>query len=363
MSGEFDPIRVLGMMSGTSLDGVDAAVLETDGIGAVSFGKSGFEPYSDQERDVLRQALGKWPGPDLEDAEEIVLGAHARLAARFEADVIGFHGQTLAHDPDKGRTHQLGDGAKLAALAGRKVVWDFRTLDMKEGGQGAPLAPFYHHALAKAAGLTEPVAFLNLGGVANVTWADPRIEAPEDNAALLAFDTGPANALLDDFLSKHAGMPYDEGGAFAARGVVHPAILNALDGVAYLDRPAPKSLDRDDFAHLLPQLDTLKPEDGAATLTTITASCVGRAIPHLPDNPQRWFVCGGGRHNKTMIDMISSEIGRTVEPVEVIGFDGDMLEAQAFAWLAVRVMRRLPTSAPTTTGCRAPVGGGQVSSA
>lgn len=201
MATDFEPVRVLGMMSGTSMDGVDAAVVETDGEGSIAFGPSSFNPYTDAERMVLREALGKWPGPGLSHAKKLVLQAHKRVARGTDVELVGFHGQTLAHDPEAGRTHQLGDGALLAELLGCDVVWDFRAADMKTGGQGAPLAPFFHHALARHVGLVEPVAFLNLGGVGNVTWVDPGHERPEDPGALMAFDTGPGNALLDDFFA------------------------------------------------------------------------------------------------------------------------------------------------------------------
>lgn len=361
MSVEFGPIRVLGMMSGTSIDGVDAAVVETDGEGFLRFHESGFEPYSDAERTLLRGALGKWPSQELKPVHDVVLDVHARLAKRFDVEVIGFHGQTLAHDPAAGRTHQLGDGATLAKMTSQKVVWDFRSEDMNAGGQGAPLAPFFHHALARLSGLSEPVAFLNLGGVANVTWVDPSVTKPEVDGALLAFDTGPANALIDDFVAKSTGQAYDKDGALASKGRIHQPVLDELSRVDYLNMAPPKSLDRDDFVQLVAHLEGMSPEDGAATLTEVTAVCIGRALPFLPSIPARWFACGGGRHNATMMRTISDNVGCAVEPVEALGFDGDMLEAQAFAWLAVRVMRGLPTSAPSTTGCKSPVSGGTIS--
>lgn len=363
MATEFEPIRVLGLMSGTSIDGVDAAVLETDGEGAITFGPTSFEPYSKAERAVLRKVMGSWPGPGLEQAAELVLEAHKRAALGKDVHAVGFHGQTLAHDPDGARTHQLGCGATLAKMLGRDVIWDFRTADMTAGGQGAPLAPFYHHALARRAGLTQPVAFLNLGGVANVTWVNPQVARPEAPGALVAFDTGPANALLDDFLSARAGLAFDEDGRLAARGTANQSVLDELSDLTYLAKPAPKSLDRDSFAHVLTRLTGCTLEDGAATLTAITASCVGRAVDLMPVAPTKWFACGGGRHNLTMMAMIEDAIGADIKPVEALGFDGDMLEAQAFAWLAVRVMRGLPTSCPSTTGCTSPVSGGIISRA
>lgn len=359
MSAEFPPRRVLGMMSGTSFDGVDAAVVETDGVGVLRLLESGFEPYSEAERQILRDAMGQWPSEALAKAHEVVLDAHGRLAARFDADLIGFHGQTLAHDPANGRTHQLGDGARLAQMTKRAVVWDFRTQDMMAGGQGAPLAPFFHHALARKLELAEPVAFLNLGGVANISWVDPTIAAPEETGAIVAFDTGPANALIDDLVSSATQQRFDQGGKLASAGSVNASILEHLDDYGYLNANPPKSLDRDEFASLLALVAALSLEDGAATLVEVTAECVARGMRFLPKRPARWFACGGGRHNTHMMARISDKVGTQLEPIEAVGLDGDMAEAQAFAWLAVRVLRGLPTSAPSTTGCAHPVTGGR----
>lgn len=363
MARDFEPIRVLGMMSGTSMDGVDAAIVETDGEGVINFGPTGFHAYPPDVQKLLHDARGKWPGDDLDAAHEAVIEAHRALASEFDCALIGFHGQTLAHDPAKGRTHQLGNGATLAARVGRDVVWDFRTADMAAGGEGAPLAPFFHFALAKSIGAGETCAFLNLGGVANVTWIDPTKASPEMAGALLAFDTGPANALLNDFMAARTGQAFDENGVVAAKGKVDTNIIAKLIAHPFFVRPAPKSLDRDDFASLLAEIAPLNTEDGAATLTSVTAQSVAAALPHMPEPPRHWYCCGGGRHNTTMMNMISEAIGAKVVPVEEVGFDGDMLEAQAFAWLAVRSLRGLPLSAPSTTGCKRPVSGGRISRA
>jgi len=322
---DFEPISVLGMMSGTSLDGVDGAVVRTDGEGVIEFGGTGFRAYTEGEREALRAALGAWPSDDLENAQEIVLKTHCEVAADLKADLIGFHGQTLAHDPTRARTHQLGDGGLLAKLTGRDVVWDFRTDDMELGGQGAPLAPFFHHALARHLRLSEPVAFLNLGGVGNVSWVNPSVPLPQERGAICAFDTGPANALLDDFLFERTGRAFDEGGGLAAQGRVPAGFLSGL--------------------------------------AALTSACVALSVPHLPARPQKWLVSGGGRHNSAMMAKLRSDLEAPVEAVEAFGLNGDMLEAQAFAWLAVRVLRGLPTSSPDTTGCNGPVSGGKFSKA
>ena len=262
-------MRALGLMSGTSMDGVDAAVLETDGEKIGAFGPSAFAPYPGADRALLREGLGKWPGePGLDAVEARVRAAHAALVARFEGvEVIGFHGQTLAHEPRGRGTHQIGRGDLLAQAAGVPVVWDFRTADVASGGEGAPLVPFFHFACARWIGAGAPLAFLNLGGVGNVTWVDPRRPAPEAPGALVAFDTGPGNALIDDFLRLRLGRPFDEDGAIAATGRVHDTVLDGLARHPYIARKPPKSLDRQDFHPFLDRVATLSTEDGAATST------------------------------------------------------------------------------------------------
>ena len=356
-------MRVLGLMSGTSLDGVDAAVLETDGETVAAFGPTAFRPYGAEDRAELRAALGRWPGePGLEAAEARVRAAHAAAVAGFEGvELVGFHGQTLAHEPRGRGTHQIGRGDRLAAETGLPVVWDFRSADVASGGEGAPLVPFFHFALARAIGATAPVAFLNIGGVANVTWVDPRAAAPEAPGALVAFDTGPGNALLDDFLGQRLGVAFDADGATAAAGRVRAEVLGRIGEHPYIRRAPPKSLDRQDFHGFLETVSELSTEDGAATLAALTVACVADGARHFPAPPGRWLVCGGGRRNRTLMAMLGERSNAAVEPVEAAGLDGDMLEAQAFAFLAVRVLRGLPTSAPSTTGARLPVSGGRVS--
>ena len=352
----------LGMMSGTSLDGVDAAMIDTDGEAIAGFGRSGFRAYGREERAGLRGALGAWPEALGPEVEPLVRKAHAELAADFpEAEVVGFHGQTLAHDPAGRGTHQAGRGDLLAHDIGRAVVWDFRAGDVACGGEGAPLVPFFHFACARAIGATAPVAFLNLGGVGNVTWVDPRQPAPEGPGALMSFDTGPGNALLDDFLFRRRGLPFDPDGEVAAAGRADARILAGLASHPWLQRPPPKSLDRQDFHGFLDQVEALSTEDGAATLTAITIACVAAAARFFPEPPSRWLVAGGGRRNRTLLAGLAAQANVPVEAVEAVGLDGDMLEAQAFGFLAVRVLRGLPTSAPTTTGVRHPVSGGRIS--
>ncbi|WP_281200964.1 anhydro-N-acetylmuramic acid kinase [Neptunicoccus sediminis] len=362
---DFKPIRALGLMSGTSMDGVDGAVLTTDGVEIHDFGESAFRPFTPSEAETLRAAQGLWPGekPDvLQAALKVVQAAHTDLVLEFDTiELVGFHGQTLNHDPDNGRTFQLGDGADLAQRSGIPTVWDFRSNDMVMGGQGAPLAPFFHFACAKWAGLTAPAAFLNLGGVGNVTVVDPSKPSPETTGALLAFDTGPANAPLNDLMTARLGRDFDEDGALAAAGVVDETVLTRVFQRAFFAQKPPKSLDRHDFHDVLDLVDRLGDADAAATLTALPAACVAANQSHLTLPPQNWYVCGGGACNPVMMQELSNRLKGRVSSIEELGLDGDMLEAQAFAYLAVRSYRGLPLSAPATTGCKAPAIGGRYS--
>lgn len=352
---------IAGCMSGTSMDGVDLAVVDTDGLDILALGETRYRPYSATERATIREALGTWPGDDrAEAAARVVEAAHAEVCAGLEdVAAIGFHGQTLSHDPDNRRTHQAGDGARLAELTGRMVVWDFRSTDMAMGGQGAPLAPFYHWACARLIGAGGPLAFLNLGGVGNITWADPQAEAPEAPGALLAFDTGPANAPIDDVMRARGLGDFDADGALAKTGRVARDVVQAAMGARYFARMPPKSLDRNDFADLFDVLAPLPDADAVATLTAIAVASVARAMVHLPEAPAQLLVTGGGRRNGAMMSGLRAALKCPVHAVEAVGLDGDFLEAQAFAYLAARVLNGMPTSAPGSTGVAAPVGGGR----
>ncbi|WP_095589175.1 anhydro-N-acetylmuramic acid kinase [Actibacterium ureilyticum] len=357
------PVWALGAMSGTSLDGVDAALLQTDGDRILAFGETGYRPYDADQQAVLRAALGARPGAARADAAaRVVEDVHAALLSEFPAaQLVGFHGQTLFHDPDNGLTFQAGDGQILAEVLDRPVVWDFRSTDVRLGGQGAPLAPFYHHACARFIGATEPLVFLNLGGVGNLTWVDPRIAAPDAPGALLAFDTGPANAPINDLMQDRLGQPFDAGGAVARQGTVAEGALELFLDEGYFLKLPPKSLDRDDFKVMLDLVRELSDADAAATMCAMAASAVMRGMEHCPEPPARVLVTGGGRKNPVLMQMLAAGLDCPVVPIKEAGLDGDMLEAQAFAYLAVRVARGLPTSAPGTTGVATPVGGGQIS--
>jgi anhydro-N-acetylmuramic acid kinase len=354
-----DRLLALGLMSGTSCDGVDAALVETDGRSAITCGSWLSEPYDAAFHDRLRSVLGG--RGNVAAVERELTERHAQavrdLLARQRiapgtVDVIGFHGQTILHEPERGRTWQIGDGALLAGLTGIDVVNDFRSADVAAGGQGAPFVPLFHAALAAA--LPRPLAVLNIGGVANVTW----IGEDGVDGELIAFDTGPGNAMLNDWALRHTGRPADIGGVLAAGGRVDAGALSALLTNPYFQRPAPKSLDRDAFDAA--PLERLSAADGAATLVAFTAAAVAQSQTLFPRPVNRWLVAGGGRHNPAIMAALAQRLEAAVAPVEAVGWDGDALEAQAFAYLAVRSLRGLPLSVPTTTGVLRPMTGGTV---
>ncbi|MSP01998.1 MAG: anhydro-N-acetylmuramic acid kinase [Acetobacteraceae bacterium] len=351
--------RTIGLMSGTSLDGVDAAWLETDGESVTAFGPALTMPYDDALRSDLRHILDLAPSLAPGDARLVsavtrLTECHVRAVRALDrpADLIGFHGQTILHQPDRRRTWQVGDAALLARETGIPVAHDFRSADVASGGEGAPLAPMYHAALAR--NLDRPLAVLNIGGVANVTWIGP------EDGDLIAFDTGPGNGPLDDWITRHTRQRFDRDGALARSGTADGAVLARLMAHPYFARPAPKSLDRLDFSRSLAAsgLDALSPADGAATLVAFTAASVAGSA--FPSRPRRWLVSGGGRHNPAIMTALCAALGVRVEAVETVGWDGDALEAQCFGFLAARVARGLPLSLPGTTGVPAPMPGGRI---
>ena len=358
--------KVIGLMSGTSLDGVDAALLDTDGEEMVQPGPSLTMAYAPQTRALLRAALddaravaqGAPVPQSIREAEKVLTEAHAQAVKDLlrktgletsQVALMGFHGQTILHRPERHWTWQIGDGALLARLTGIDVVNDFRSADVKAGGQGAPLMPLYHAVLARRTGRPEPIVVVNIGGVAQVTYIM--------GDQVLAFDTGPGNAPIDDWMHRHTGKPVDEDGAFAAAGKVDGAALEAMLANSFFARLPPKSLDRMDFG--MEAVEGLSPADGAATLTAFTAASLARAREHFPQMAETWIVSGGGRHNKTLMAMLQARVNAPVLSAEEAGWDGDALEAQGFAYLAMRSKRGLPLSLPTTTGVQQPMTGGR----
>jgi anhydro-N-acetylmuramic acid kinase len=354
-------MTALGLMSGTSLDGIDVALLRTDGEKIVERGLAETFVYDAKQQELLRKALvdavglsdrNARPG-GLAEVEAQLTHWHVAAVQSFLAqnklvatdiDVVGFHGQTILHRPEQKLTVQLGDGSALAKSLGIKVVYDMRAADVAAGGQGAPLVPAYHCALAKAV----PAVFVNIGGVANVTF----VGEGED---LLAFDTGPGNALLNDWMTKHQGVTHDEGGRIALKGKVSAAHLKTAMNLDFFTKKPPKSLDRNSFAHL--DFSDLGFEDGAATLAAFTVESLVRAQDWFPAKPVQWVICGGGRHNGAIMHGLRSKLSGVVS-AEEFGLNGDSVEAEAWAYLAVRSRKGLALTYPGTTGVAQPMLGG-----
>ncbi|MFT3730200.1 MAG: anhydro-N-acetylmuramic acid kinase [Hyphomicrobium sp.] len=358
-------MRAIGLMSGTSLDGIDVAFIETDGEDALVRGPARTFPYDEAMRRMLVNAIAdakdlKTRGERpylLGDAERALTESHGIAVARFlkeagiersSIDVIGFHGQTVLHRPEIGLTVQLGLGDLLANFTRCPVVYDLRAADVEAGGEGAPLVPAYHRALT-AKLPQRPIAIVNIGGVANLTWIG-------SDGGLLAFDTGPGNALIDDWMRRKTGAFLDSGGATAAQGRVNEDALISLLSHSFFAETPPKSLDRNTFSS--EAVESLSAEDGAATLTAFTARAIAKAREHMPGEPELWIVAGGGRRNRTIMRMLAEQVHHAVVPAEAIGLDGDSLEAEAWAYLAVRSVRGLPITFPGTTGVPEPMSGG-----
>lgn len=361
-------VRAIGLMSGTSLDGVDVAFVETDGERILALGPTGYRPYADEERDLLRRALVEGatvtdraarPGC-LVQAEALVTRVHAETVESFMAterigrdlvDIVGFHGQTVIHKPAARLTVQIGDAIALARRLKLPVACDFRAADVAAGGQGAPLVPMFHQAMARDLARPHPIAVLNIGGVANVTFVD--------GGDPVACDTGPGNALIDDFMRARTGAPYDNHGDVAATGTPDQAFIDRVLADPFFSLKPPKSLDRNAFALANIGLPDHSVADGAATLSALTVQAVARIVPHLPAAPKSWVVAGGGARNKTLMATLKERLApATVETADDAGWSADALEAQAFAFLAVRTLNGLPVTFPKTTGAPAPMRGG-----
>ena len=363
-----DVLKVIGLMSGTSLDGIDAAILDTDGETVAMPGPALTLPYDSDTRAMLRAALEaashtppEGPVPaDIAKAERLLTDAHgAAVSALLEKAALkpgnvaflGFHGQTVLHRPSDRRTWQIGDGDALARATGIAVVNEFRSADVAAGGQGAPFVPLYHLVLTGE--MERPIAVVNIGGVANLTYVG-------EGGDLIAFDTGPGNAALDDWALAQTGEPVDRDGKLAARGRVNETLLASMLRHPMFLRPPPKSLDRFDFP--MTTVAGLSGPDGAATLTAFTAAAIARAQEHLPQPPKRWIICGGGRHNPTLMRELRARLTGEVISAEDAGWRGDFLEAEAFGYLAMRSVRGLPLSLPSTTGVPYPMRGGRLHS-
>ncbi len=351
----------IGMMSGTSLDGIDVAAIKTDGISIFEVGPAKFYPYQEEFIEKLRGILGSQKiTPSIQEIERQLTHLHADAFYDFlktfdippsSIGIIGFHGHTILHEPPhkfpQGRTWQIGDGGLLNQLTHTPVVGHMRENDVKHGGQGAPLVPVYHQALVKDE--PKPVAILNIGGVANITWIS------QDE--IMACDTGPGNALINDWVWKNLHQPFDTDGHLASVGAIDQEVLSKFLQHPYFKITPPKSLDRNEFS--LEGVQHLSVEDGAATLTEMTAAAVHQSLKFLPEHPKRWYICGGGRHNTTLLNRLAFYLQpATIHLIEELGNNGDFIEAQAFAFLAVRSQKGLPLTFPYTTGVKHPLTGG-----
>jgi anhydro-N-acetylmuramic acid kinase len=349
---------ILGCMSGTSLDGIDLAILTTDGVDEIEYGQTYYRAYSDEERDVIRASLGQRAPNDITRvAEQAVTNAHIDAIQKFRAahnihfGHIAFHGQTIAHDPAKKFTWQIGDAGALARAINCPVIYDFRGDDVAMGGQGAPLLPVYHRALMMKVGIKLPSAVINIGGVSNITYL-----SQDDD--FIAFDCGAGNALIDDVMKQYFDCAYDKDGAIARAGQIDDSVLNALLNHSFFNAPYPKSLDRN--AWDLSCLNNLSPQNRVTTLTAFTVHGVARGINMLPQKPLSIYITGGGRHNKYMMELIANETGIPVHSVDTLGWNGDFMEAQGFAYMAARFLKQLPISFPMTTGAPHPMTGGKI---
>jgi anhydro-N-acetylmuramic acid kinase len=356
------PVKAIGVISGTSMDGIDVSIVETDGDAFVRPGPGQTFSYPEGLRKQLQSLIAepaRAQSEPLEDLEQAVTRAHLDAIRRFmgeagvtaeEIGLVGFHGQTVYHRPETRFTRQLGIGSKVAEELGIDTVDRFRHADVASGGEGAPFVPLYHRALAS--GLAQPLMILNLGGVGNVTYID--------GDTVIAFDTGPASALLDDFVLRRRGLSFDENGQLAGSGQADAALVAEFMRNPFFDRPAPKSLDRQDFHARAKGVEALSDENGAATLAEFTIESVVASLRHVPGRPQRWLVTGGGRRNAHFMRRLQERLQVPVDPVETVGWNGDFLEAQAFGYLAVRSTLGLPLSLPTTTGVPHPMPGGEL---
>lgn len=355
-------VKAIGVISGTSMDGIDVSIVETDGDALVKPGPGRTFSYPEDLRRQLQELIAepaRAQSEPLHDLERAVTDSHIGAIRRFMTEtgipakgvsLIGFHGQTVYHRPEIRFTRQLGSGARVARELGIDTVDRFRHADVASGGEGAPFVPLYHRALASK--LAQPIMILNLGGVGNVTYID--------TDTVIAFDTGPASALLDDFVLRRRGLSFDENGRLAASGVADRNLVAEFMGNPFFGRPAPKSLDRQDFHARARGVEALSDANGAATLAEFTVQSVVASLRHVPRAPQRWLVTGGGRRNEHFMKRLREELGVAVDPVESVGWDGDFLEAQAFGYLAVRSTLGLPLSLPTTTGVPHPMPGGEL---
>lgn len=357
---------VIGLMSGTSVDGIDASLVDTDGLNLKRTGHAAVFPYRERTRDQIWKAIGEGPefDPDSESALLLAIDIaedHASAVDQLIAqsghrpELVGFHGQTIWHAPEQGRSIQLGNSEQLARQTGIDVVHSFRQADLAAGGQGAPLAPVYHRALIDQMNLDLPAVIVNIGGVSNLSYWDGN--------SLIGFDCGPGNSLMDDYMREHRGEEFDAGGEFALTGQSDVELVHLVLSEPEFSQTLPKSFDRQSFAWLSQQdaLRQMSAPAAMATLAAVTAGGIVSGIRQLPSKPCIVIIAGGGQHNRAVLQSLRSGIDVEVYRADDLDMPGEFLEAELMAYLAVRSQRGLPSSWPTTTGASVPVVGGEIS--
>jgi len=369
----------MGLMSGTSLDGVDVSIIESDGNKEFS---SILDRYFEYDKELIQkililrekitdsEQLNKYLY-EIKDLEREITLFHAEAIketlgmTKSSVDLIGFHGQTIFHDPEKKITKQLGDGKLLSQLTKKNVVYNFRQNDLENGGQGAPLTPIFHNVLAnkinKKFNLGFPLNFLNIGGISNITSAVDWKNLENKLNGINAYDIGPGNCLIDEWIRKNSKKKYDKDGLIAKSGTIDELVLNqALENFEE-NSNYKKSLDVKDFDIFFAK--GLSLENGAATITNFTARLISNGMKYshemVKPTMNNWLVCGGGRKNKYLLESIKNTFEKAnIQPIDEYEIDGDFVESQAFGYLAIRSFLKLPISFPSTTGCKEPSNGG-----
>ena len=354
----------LGLMSGTSLDGIDASIIESDGDSIINIRKNAYFSYPKKFKLDLEELIEKSSSHEeiqknlkkYNDIERKLTLFHAEISESiikkydYDIDLIGFHGQTIIHKPSDKYSIQMGDGRLLSQILKKKVIYQFRKNDIQNFGQGAPLASIYHYALSKKLKIKDPIIFLNIGGISNITYID--------NDYFESRDVGPGNVLMDKYIKKIKNNDYDHKGSYASIGKIDYSIVNqALDN-DFFSKKNNVSFDINDFDYYF--IKGLEFEDAIATLNFYSAKIISDLILEKYLNVKKIILCGGGRKNKTLIDNIKNLIKIDVQNIDNFDLDGDFIESQAFAYLAVRSFLNKNISYPKTTNVKKPVTGGEL---
>jgi anhydro-N-acetylmuramic acid kinase len=358
-------ISALGLMSGTSMDGIDGSIISSDGTNIKEYKISNYTEYSTTTTTLLFKAFNNISNfmKDTDSKKELsyrVTIDHALAAEKLInksnilPQIVGFHGQTIYHNPQKKITLQLGEGALLSKLLKTNVVSNFRDNDMLNGGEGAPLAPIYHKLLIENFNITLPACIVNIGGIANVTYFD--------GSELIGFDVGPGNGLMDSFINKKLRKKFDYNGITASQGKIDKSLIRQFCNYKFFSKPYPKSLDRNDFRDIQSVLDKSKisTENALATLVELTVKSIYISIKQLPYFPKNIIIVGGGAKNKFLLKRLENSFGKILKVSDKVGFISTNVEAEMIAYLAVRRLNSLPITFPKTTGVPKPLIGGVI---